>query len=61
VEKRLEAAHKAAVNNRAKTLVGVYYSVPGSGGRRFRGVFSNPLDPSADAEALMKQLEGGVE
>lgn len=61
VEKRFEAAHKAAVNNRAKTLVGVYYSVPGSGGRRFRGVFSNPLDPSADAEALMKQLESGVE
>jgi len=61
VEKRFEAAHKAAVNNRAKTLVGVYYSVPGSNGRRFRGVFSNPLDPQADAEALMKQLEGGVE
>ena len=61
VERRFEAAHKAAVNNRAKTLVGVYYSVPGTKGRRFRGVFSNPLDPSADAEALMKQLEGGVE
>jgi len=61
VAKRFEAAHKAAVNNRAKTLVGVYYSVPGSTGKRFRGVFSNPLDPSAEAEALMKQLEGGVE
>jgi hypothetical protein len=61
VEKRFEAAHKAAVNNRAKTLVGVYYSVPGSKGKRFRGVFSNPLDPLAEAEALMQQLEGGVE
>jgi hypothetical protein len=61
VEKRFEAAHKAAVNNRAKTLVGVYYSVAGSTGKRFRGVFSNPLDPLAEAEALMKQLEGGVE
>jgi CHAT domain len=61
VAKRFEAAHKAAVNNRARTLVGVYYSVPGATGKRFRGVFSNPLDPLAEAEALMKQLEGGVE
>lgn len=61
VAKRFEAAHKAAVNNRARTLVGVYYSVPGSTGKRFRGVFSNPLDPLAEAEALMTQLEGGVE
>jgi hypothetical protein len=61
VSKRFEAAHKDSVNNRARTLVGVYYSVPGSTGKRFRGVFSNPLDPLAEAEALMKQLEGGVE
>lgn len=60
VEKRFEAAHKAAVSNSARTLVGMYYAVPGPDGTRFVGGFSNPLYKRAEAVTLMKKLESGL-